>query len=802
MSTSMDSATTAPSAPAPRSEATAPEPGQAGPRRQWGADPRHTPLPPVATPVSDTVIALGRLAVGFTVVAWVTYIVTAVLVRLVNREFRGQSVLAGETFVYVVITSSLAFSCFMYLVARQGALYRTRAHRRVPRAVIDQSFGADLPTMTVLIPSYREEVAVVRMTLVSALLQEYPAMRVVLLLDDPPHPTAPEHIASLAATRGLAAELTAWLAEPRERFTRRLEELDETVVGAAGPRADDVRALASEYAWATDWLRRRAEEEVVSDHVERFFVEQVLGALADDLSAVGRALATAADEGADVHPTRMRELYRRLAWIFQGEVTWFERKTFASLSHEANKAMNLNSYIGVMGHSYEVRETPQGKVLAPSTGPDAILIPDAEYLLTLDADSIVLPEYCLRLVHVMMRPENSRLAVVQTPYSAFPGSSTRLERMAGATTDIQHLVHQGMSYYGATFWVGANAVIRKCALDDIVEVEHHGGVEIRRYVMDRTVIEDTESSLDLATKGWQLLNYPERLSYSATPPDFGSLSIQRRRWANGGLLILPKLWAVRQGRMLRGEHTSHVTTMLRLNYLASTCWSSIALLFLLYFPFASKLLSPMVLIVALPYFLAMSADLRRCGYRRSDIFRIYGLNLILLPVNLAGVLKSVQQGITGRRIPFARTPKVANRTATPFLFALSPLLIIGYSMLTVYRDINQEYWVNAAFALFNTLTASYALFALMGLRHALVDICLGVWEHLHAPEGAPSPTPLRRRRSRVVQEPTEPQWEDVLYRGAAATESGEHPGDGTGSFRILAVSASPALVERQPRDPA
>jgi hypothetical protein len=61
---------------------------------------------------------------------------------------------------------------------------------------------------------------------------------------------------------------------------------------------------------------------------------------------------------------------------------------------------------------------------------------------------------------------------------------------------------------------------------------------------------------------------------------------------------------------------------------------------------------------------------------------------------------------------------------------------------------------------------------------------------------------LRRRRSRVVQERIEPPWEDVLYRGAAATESGEHPGDGTGSFRILAVSASPAPYESKPQDPA
>ena len=81
---------------------------------------------------------------------------------------------------------------------------------------------------------------------------------------------------------------------------------------------------------------------------------------------------------------------------------------------------------------------------------------------------MLLPEYCLRLVHLLQQPENARVAVAQTPYSAFPGSATRIERMAGGTTDLQHIVHQGMGYHDATFWVGANAVIRKRALEDIV----------------------------------------------------------------------------------------------------------------------------------------------------------------------------------------------------------------------------------------------------------------------------------------------------------------------------------------------
>ena len=55
-----------------------------------------------------------------------------------------------------------------------------------------------------------------------------------------------------------------------------------------------------------------------------------------------------------------------------------------------------------------------------------------------------------------------------------PGSATRIERIAGATTDLQHIVHQGMTHYDATFWVGANAVLRKRALDDIVEIDYEG----------------------------------------------------------------------------------------------------------------------------------------------------------------------------------------------------------------------------------------------------------------------------------------------------------------------------------------
>ena len=761
-------------------------PARRTPRRQWGADRRTAPLPAVTPPVSDAMITFGRLGIVVTVLAWLSYLIVTIVSQLVDRGVQGMTFIS-ETVGYVVIVSFLTLSSLLYLVARQGALYRSRGHRRAPRAEIDQSFSESLPTMTALIPSYREETETIRKTMLSAALQEYPFLRVVLLLDDPPRPQPGPNADLLAAARALPAELTAWLAEPNDRFATTLDRFEKSGTGDTCS-ADEMRALAAEFDWAAQWLERRAAEEVINDHVDTFFANEVLRALAADFASVGAALVEGASTEGSLERARMLQLYRRLVWTFRAEITWFERKLYASLSHEANKAMNLNSYIGLMGRSFEPRTTDKGLVLAPAGNSGSIVIPDADYLLTLDADSVLLPEYCLRLVHLMMRPENHRLAIAQTPYSAFPGSATRMERLAGATTDLQHIVHQGMSYHHATFWVGANAVIRKRALDDIVETENVGGHEIRRYVQDRTVIEDTESSLDLTIHGWWLLNYPERLSYSATPPDFGSLSIQRRRWANGGLLILPKMRQNSRERTRRGEYSSMAQTLLRVNYMASTCWSSIGLLFLLAFPFDSKLLSPLVVLAALPYFLAMASDLHRCGYKRTDVLRIYGFNLILLPVNLAGVFKSLQQATTGKKIPFARTPKVANRTATPLLFAAAPLVLIAYSVYSFLRDYHAHNWGNAAFEGFNAVTATYALFAFMGLRNALTDIVLGVVEHLYV-AGEREPVQIVRRRHGVPVTRA-PDWQDVLYRGAAGTHTGQHL-DGDARFKILATPPAP-----------
>jgi cellulose synthase/poly-beta-1,6-N-acetylglucosamine synthase-like glycosyltransferase len=709
-----------------------------GPRRQWGADSNIDPMPQVPRIAGDWTMAVGRAAVVFTVAAWVALVVSVVNGQVIEGVAGHASL--TETVGFLTAVTLLAASAVAYLFGRLGFYYRTKEGRRTPRAMLDEFYAERRPPVTALIPSYQEEPGVILMTLLSTALQEYPDLRVVLLVDDPPNPRYEGPRRLLDSAEALPAEVERLLSEPRRRFDLALE----------------------------GWIHSLSDQYHVSDHNEAFFAKHVLGKLSADLAVIGRALRTAADtEPEKIGAARMTQLYSRLAWTFRCEVSSFQRKRFASLSAEPNKAMNLNSYIGLMGGAYREVQTPAGLNLVPAPEHEAdLVVPEAEYVLTIDADSVIMPEYCLRLVHLLEREEHGKVAVAQSPYSAFPGAATRLERIAGATTDLQHIIHQGMTYNNATFWVGANAILRKRALDDIEEVEYKGPFKIYRYISDRTVIEDTESTIDLAADGWTLYNYNERLAFSATPPDFGSLAIQRNRWANGGLLILPKLWRAVRERRKRGERTSIGELLLRLNYMASTFWASLFVLCLMIIPFNGHLVSPLTYAVAIPYFLVMAIDLKYCGYKYFDAARIYGFNLLLLPVNLTGSISSIVQALTGAKGKFMRTPKVRNRTVPAFLYVVLPYLLVGWSVYTFKVAYEHHQWSNAVFATINAVLGAYAIVAFIGVRNSLVDIWVNVTSWLYKPQG---PKKMAARAPAAL-EPTDEgvaNWELVLYLGHA-----------------------------------
>jgi cellulose synthase/poly-beta-1,6-N-acetylglucosamine synthase-like glycosyltransferase len=633
-----------------------------------------------------------------------------------------------EAATFVLIVALLVYGGLVYLCARVGYMRRRIAF---PHASIDeldefaQSAGA---TVCVLVPSYKEEPSVVRQTLLSAALQEYPHRRVVLLIDDPPRPSTDHDRDRLLESRRLPRELQELLDRAREPFQAALRLAEKRARrGDFEPRAQVAR-LASLHARAAGWFALQAGTEMVGDHSDALFVEMCLRGPAGRHEAKAAELRRLLREGGPYPAAdELLRRYRRLDVVFAARLTSFERKWYASLSHAANKAMNLNSYIDLMGRSLDVRAGEDGLELHEAAPGDAAFeVPDADYVLTLDADSLLEPSYATRLVHLLEHPANDRVAVAQTPYCAVPGARRSIERIAGATTDLQYVIHQGFTAHGATYWVGANAVLRKRALEDIAStaLDARTGRRHTRYIQDRTVIEDTESSVDLVARGWQLFNYPARLSYSATPPDFGALVVQRRRWANGGLLILPKLLRLLCRRRARDAGPLH--GFMRVHYLISIAAVNVGLMLLFLVPFSGWYANAWLPLTAVPYFALYTHDLRLAGYRRRDVIRVYALNLLLVPVNLGGVLKSLHQALTGRTTSFKRTPKISGRTSAPSSYLVLPYLLAFFLITGSAWSFEGGNALQGAASALNGGLLIYAIGAFVGWRYSWTDVVAGV----------------------------------------------------------------------------
>ena len=628
---------------------------------------------------------------------------------------------AVEQGAFSLIVVVFLYGNLVYQVTRIGHLRRQQCHRPATDLELERVYQGETPPLVLLIPSYKEEERVVRQALLSAALQEYPNRRVVLLIDDPPEPRDVDSALSLCAARSLPGELSERLANPAMRFRAELEAFAQRRAQGPVNGSEETRRVVALYAEAAAWLEAEAADTPERDHTDRHFIRLVLLDPAGRHRQRATELKTSIRRGMPLDRAGLEREYRRLATLFDVEITSFERKRYVNLSHEPNKAMNLNSYIGLLGRAYREVERLDGIHLeAAEPGAAHVIVPDATYLVTLDADTLLASDYALRLVHLLQQPENERVAVAQTPYSAVPGPDGELERIAGATTDIQYIIHQGFSGHDAAFWVGANACLRKAALDDLERVEQERGFAVYRFISDRTVIEDTESSVDLIAKGWTLHNYPARLAYSATPPDFGALLIQRRRWANGGLLILPKLLGYLSCRPWRLRKLAEA--MMRVHYLASIASVNLGLLMLLVYPFEYPMQQLWLPLSALPYFLLYGLDLVQLGYRKADVARAYALNLLLLPVNLAGVCKSLHQAVTGVKTPFGRTPKVHGRTAVPAAYLLAEFGLVILAAAIVVVDLGNARWFHAFFVTVNLALLVYAIVHFIGFAAVLEDL--------------------------------------------------------------------------------
>ena len=659
-------------------------------------------------------ICLIAVLAGVTVAG--TMFATLHLIGVLREAPAGSTVLSLQAALvyglfYLLAGSNLVYQCAQYGCIRR--LARLRAEAPFDAAGSQLYAEGERAKLLVLVPSYKEQPDVVRQTLISAALAEYPGRRVVLLIDDPPaadETGATE--AGLLACRAIPDEL-------QDLFDAQADKIDAALreTGPASPESPDL--LAEAYGAVADWLDGLAvgfAAAAPGTHTDRLFQERILREPARQHRRHAEFLRRNPPQGED----RSQE-ERRLRALLRVEFSSFERKRFVNLSHAPNKAMNLNSYIGLVGGDFRAEHQPDGlHLLACEPEAATCRVPPADYIVTVDADSLITSDYALRLVALMEQPGHERVAVAQTPYTAVPGAPGALEHAAAASTDSQFFTHQGMAYLGASFWVGASALIRHRALRDIARTEPERGFSVPVFIDDRIQIEDSAATVDLLAKGWRVHHAPGRLTYSATPADFGSLIIQRRRWANGGLLILPRLLrhALRRPVSLRPV----ADALLRVANLLSAAIAGIGLPLLLLCPFDDRLVPVWMPLTMLPYYILLGWDLVRAGYRRRDVIQVYALTVLLIPANLAGTILSLRQAIGGKAIPFGRTPKILGRTRTPRLYVAACYAIALLGLLQACADLTEGRSMHLIYGCLIGVGALYGIFGLLGARNSWDDL--------------------------------------------------------------------------------
>lgn len=629
------------------------------------------------------------------------------------------------------------FSLFYWMILRNLVYFltdygreRRRAEVRKPPVANPAHFrgvSGRRDPLLILVPSYKEERDLIRRALVSAGLVEYPKRRVVLLIDDPTDAATEEDSLRLARSRALPPELQAEFDEAALPFRKALTAYEERDVNDPIDIAAEGERLARLYEGAAEWLEVESTKLNRRDsghcsHADSLFIETIL------LEPARQHRRRACELRREL-PRNLCEIgdeYRRLASLFYVEFSSFERKRYANLSHAPNKAMNLNSYIALIGKCFrEINRTTGLYLEACEPGEATLRVPPAPLIATLDADSLITADFAVRLMPIMEACGNEQLAVAQTPYTAIPGAPGIVERTAAAETDVQFFTHQGMAHLGASWWVGASALIRLSALEDIaVEVEERGH-KIRVFIQDGILIEDAAATVDLVSKGWRIYHDESRLSYSATPPDFGALIVQRRRWSNGGLLIIPALarysfsrpWSICKLR----------ETILRVHSLLSASVSAVGLPFLLLCRFDDQLVPLWLPFLTLPYFALYAADLLLAGYRWSDLPRVYVLSgMLLVPAYLDGTLQSLRQALTGRARPFKRTPKSEARTPIPMIHLTAQYALLSYCAGCAAFDAIEGRHYHMLFAILNGLGFLYGIIYFIGIRNSLDDFATGL----------------------------------------------------------------------------
>lgn len=151
-----------------------------------------------------------------------------------------------------------------------------------------------------------------------------------------------------------------------------------------------------------------------------------------------------------------------------------------------------------------------------------------ELLLILDADHVPTMDFLEQTVGQFVA--DPKLFLVQTPHNfvnpdPIEKNLGTFERMPAENEMFYGVIQKGLDAWGASFFCGSAAILRRSCLDEI------GGIQ------GETVTEDAETALTLHARGYRSAYLSRPLISGLQPETFSGFVTQRVRWAQGMVQI-------------------------------------------------------------------------------------------------------------------------------------------------------------------------------------------------------------------------------------------------------------------------
>lgn len=159
-----------------------------------------------------------------------------------------------------------------------------------------------------------------------------------------------------------------------------------------------------------------------------------------------------------------------------------------------------------------------------------------ELVLILDADHVPTADFLENTVGFFLK--DPKLFLVQTPHHFInPDPVERnlgtYEHMPSENEMFYSIIQHGLDNWGASFFCGSAAVLRRAHIDLV------GGVA------GETITEDAETAMGLHGLGYHSVYFGKPMVAGLQPETFSGFTVQRMRWAQGmvQILLLKNPWA-------------------------------------------------------------------------------------------------------------------------------------------------------------------------------------------------------------------------------------------------------------------